>query len=59
MSLFTGCDQVKFRFGHMCINALKLHAILNFSEKIAKVDKFHIIKIQKINGLGNYIKTRG
>ena len=39
----TGCDQVKFRFGHMCINALKLHAILNFSEKIAKIDKFHIL----------------
>ena len=56
---YTGCDQVKFRFGHMYISALKLHAILNFYEKIAKIDKVHIIKVQTINALGNFMKTFG
>ena len=43
----------------MCINAQKLHAIINLSEKIAKIDKFQITKIQKINALGGYMKTHG
>ena len=55
----TGCDQVKFRFGHMYISALKLHAILNFYEKFAKIDKVHIKKVQTINALGNFMKTCG
>ena len=51
----TGCDQVKFCVGHIYVSALELYAILNFYEKIAKIDKVHIIKVQTINALGNFM----